>query len=193
MRFHLSQAIDVRFHVHTTAVGILTPERVSSVGVWEVTHTFHWGRTIMGSLPCGCYLLTRLTRYQKRSKEFMVLRDRPAPTRIPTNIPWTLVSSTSMHFISSDAWRFISLTTDIQLTLIKKTLNYLKTTFFTLFKALGHYELPVCWQSGLSRLQVALFYDRPIVTLIWFLFFFFFASFNVKTNTWLRRYRKSSA
>ncbi len=61
-----------------------------------------------------------------------------------TSIRWTLMSSTSMHFISSDARRFISLTTDIQLTLIKKTLNYLETTFFTLFKALGHCELPVC-------------------------------------------------
>ncbi len=60
-------------------------------------------RATGGSLPCGRYLLASSSWNKERSKESMVLRVRPTPTRFQTNILNTSVDSTPWHSILN-AW-----------------------------------------------------------------------------------------
>ncbi len=72
----------------------LRPETVGRICVGKIVHP---GRSHECSLPCGRYLLAPLTGNEEGGFGLMMIRERPKPTRILTNIPLTPADSRLLH------------------------------------------------------------------------------------------------
>ncbi len=101
-RLRLQRTIVTRLYVRKVDVVIFAPKTVGQICVGKIvhlgrTHECCLVRTTGGSLLCGRYLLAPLTGNEEGSFELVVIRERPKPTRILTNIHLTPADSKLLH------------------------------------------------------------------------------------------------